>query len=102
MSILFENLNISEIDIRYRVPLVGCYNPAIYVCPNCGKDVFKDDLKPSKYVCGFAEAPIGTVMITECPECHEKYYSHVDKYSYESFLDAVEDGDNIFFIKKQK
>lgn len=91
---MFEDINISEIDIRYRVPLVGCYNPAVYECPYCN---YKNNKEPFNYVCGFAEAPIGLVMITECPGCHEKYYSHANKDFYEMFLEAVEDGTNIFF-----
>ena len=44
---------------------------------------------------GFANAPVGFVKITECPECFEKYYSHCGMNDIDRFLDYLEDGLNI-------
>ena len=81
-----------ELVKQYMIPYVGVYNAEIYVCPYCGKNILHDFYK---HVIGFANAPIGFVKITECPECFEKYYSHCGMNDIDRFLDYLEDGLNI-------
>lgn len=83
-----------EIDVKYKVPLVGTYNVGVYECPYCDHSVLHEFYN---HICGFSEAPIGIVKITECPHCHEKYYSHTSEHDYHLFLDAVEEGRNLYF-----
>lgn len=83
-----------QVDIKYRVPLVGRYNAGVYECLYCDHSVLHDFYN---HICGFSHAPIGVVKITECPNCHEKYYSHASEHDYALFLDAIEGGKNLYF-----
>ena len=83
-----------DIDIRYRIPLVGKYNKMVSWCPYCNHDTFFGFFDN---VCGIADSPIGLVKISECPMCHEKYYSHCGYLEYQSFLTSILKGTNKFF-----
>ena len=64
---------ITDIDLKYRITLVGKYNPDVYVCPFCNHSILDDFFT---HICGFAETNIGVVGVVECPKCFEKYYCH--------------------------
>ena len=46
-----------DIDIKYKIPLVGDYNAEIYVCPCCGKNVLHGF---QNHIIGFADYGVGT------------------------------------------
>ena len=83
-----------KIDTKYRISTVGRYNAGVYTCPHCDCDICNSFYN---HVCGFSEAPIGIVKITECPNCHAKYYSHASEDDYDLFLMAVKEGENPYF-----
>lgn len=83
-----------DIDNKYRIPLVGAYNPLVFECPECGTSILNDY---HKHICGIAEARIGIVFIKECPTCFTKYYSHFSEAEYNLFLHSIERGENLHF-----
>jgi len=83
-----------KIDSKYKIPLMGEYNSAIYECPECGVNLI-DGLY--NYTIGFADSPIGLVIITECPHCFKNFYSHANDISYTVFLSTVRKGRNKFY-----
>ncbi|MBR5271833.1 MAG: hypothetical protein IKU25_00340 [Clostridia bacterium] len=83
-----------QIDSKYKIPLVGIYNAGVYECPYCGHSVLEDFFK---HICGFSEAYIGVVKITECPKCFKKYYSHASEGDYSLFISEVKNQTNVHF-----
>jgi len=82
-----------EIDLKYKIKPVGEYNPAIYECP-CGANLID---RFHSHAIGFADTNIGLVMVTECPYCFKKFYSHANEISYSIFLDFIRLGKNKFY-----
>ena len=70
-----------QID-KYRIPLVGEYNPLIYVCKFCNYHFPKT---MDNYAIGFADCGQGFMMVVECSKCFEKFYFHGRSY-VNSFL----------------
>lgn len=83
-----------DIDNKYRIPLVGVYNAAVFECPECGTSILNDY---HKHICGIAEARIGIVSVKECPTCFTKYYSHLSETDYSLFLHSIKKGENLHF-----
>lgn len=83
-----------DIDNKYRIPLVGVYNAAVFECSECGTSILNDY---HKHICGIAEARIGIVSVKECPACFTKYYSHLSETDYNLFLYSIKKGENLHF-----
>ena len=87
-----------EIDLKYKIPLVGKYNKMVYICPECDEEISNDRKHKSlfDYIMGFADSHIGNVALVECPECFTKWFYHSrnneDFSHYEFFLEAVKNG----------
>lgn len=92
--IFFLLLNMVQVDVKYKIPLVGSYNVGVYECNHCDYSILECFYN---HICGFSESPIGVVKVVECPNCYEKYYSHASQHDYDLFLDAVKSGRNLHF-----
>ena len=87
-----------EVEPKYKIGLTGEYNAGVLDCPEC-------DFSPSPlmaHAIGIADAPIGTVVVIECPKCYTKWYFHirdtvVPKGHYAYFKEFVELGMNIHY-----
>jgi len=83
-----------DIDLKYKIPLIGKYNRRVIKCPHCDYDMMSKMFQNTR---GFADAYIGQVQIVECSKCFEPYYHHVNETNYEVFLEIVAAGENKFF-----
>lgn len=84
-----------EIDIKYRTYIKGTYNKSIDICPNCGNRMFGKLFENS---IGIATDAFGqNIMIIECNECYEFFYSHCDVTTYKCLVDTIKEGKNIHF-----
>jgi len=61
-----------KIDSKHKISLTGEYNAGVSDCPECGYSTSPT----SAYALGVADAPNGTVLIIQCPECFTKWYFH--------------------------
>jgi len=86
---------IEQITMKWRIPLVGKYNPSINWCPKCIKEVsaitncigfasIPDYVQPNAI-----EVKMGnlTALVIECPHCFTKYWFHAN----ECIVGKVED-----------
>lgn len=79
---------------KYKVPLTGKYNVAVYECPYCGHSILDTFYNE---ICGFAESQWGVMKVVECPHCFEKYFSHLGHGDLSHFHWAVKRGENKHF-----
>ena len=82
-------MKITDIDIQYRIPLQGEYNPSIFTCPACRpSDLSGLGVKlRNEDIVGFSEGFDGeAVAIYECPVCFEKSFYHVAEHTYADVL----------------
>jgi hypothetical protein len=91
-----------KVEPRFKIGLTGEYNAGVNSCPEC-------DHSPSPlmaHAIGIADAPIGTVVIIECPKCFTKWYFHIREYAdpkighYSYFKEFIKNGMNIHFNEK--
>lgn len=84
-------MKLTEINNKYKIPLVGEYYAGIDNCPNCG---FRPKMLASNFI-GFSEYANGIVCIVECPKCFTKWFFHtlMERGSaswYSQFLKLIE------------
>jgi hypothetical protein len=90
-----------NIESKYKTNLSGEYHAGINYCPDCGE--FPSPLLANAI--GIANAPIGDVIIIECPKCFTHWYFHIrdeegKEGHYYYFKKFIEYGINPHFIEK--
>jgi len=88
------------IDVKYKRPLVGEYNPAISKCPNCDRDMPQNTV--FDHIIGFADGNGNDdFAMVECPHCFTKWHFHTrlnrDGGFYYYFLLSIYSNKNIHF-----
>lgn len=92
----------TEIDVKYRIPLQGEYNPGIFYCPCCRPPNLTSlgtELKIPDHVIGFAELKGEAVAVFECPNCFAKSYYHASPWLWKMFCEEAEKPE--FTIEKE-